>query len=188
MAAIWHDGDTFSFHSFMVLVPETGWGVVLLSNANNIPATARFQEIAPGVINLLAGRQPLVEHINDSLIIHSVVFGLVAIQMMGMIRSVLLFRRWRDQPQRRPHGWLGRAWHIALPFVLNSLWALLILVGLPRLFAPLTALMLGIPDLGYLLVLSGLVALGWAILRTVLLYRTLRQSSPASVAGTPVTA
>ena len=34
--------------------------------------------------------------------------------------------------------------------------------------------MLGMPDLGPLLVGSGMVALGWSILRTVLAYVTLR--------------
>jgi hypothetical protein len=172
----------------MALVPEEGWGVVLLSNANNVPATARFQTIVPGVINLLAGRQPTVEHVYDSLIVHSVVVGIVVLQIMGMTRSVVLLRRWRSQPQRRPAGRLGRGWHIALPLALNLLWALFILVGLPRLFAPLPALMLGIPDLGYLLVASGLVALGWGILRTVWVYFALRESGATSAAETPVTA
>jgi hypothetical protein len=186
-AAIWHDGDTFSFHSFMALVPEERWGVVVLSNASNIPATARFQAIVPGVINLLVGRQPIAEAVYDSLIVHSVVVGLVVVQVIGMIRSVALFRRWRSQPQHRPRSWLRRSWHIGLPFMLNLLWALLILVGLPRLFAPLPALMLGIPDLGYLLVASGLVALGWSPLRTVWVYFALRERGAAETAGTPVT-
>jgi hypothetical protein len=73
-----------------------------------------------------------------------------------------------------------------LPLALNLLWALLILVGLPRLFAPLPALMLGIPDLGYMLVASGLVALGWGVLRTVLVYFALRERGAAGAAGTPV--
>jgi CubicO group peptidase (beta-lactamase class C family) len=188
MPAVWHDGDTFSFHSFMVFVPETRWGVVVLSNANNIPATARFQAIAPGVINLLAGRQPTIKHVYDSLIGHSIVVGIVVLQIIGMIWSVVLLRRWRSQPQRRPVGWLRRGWHIALPLVLNLLWALLILVGLPRIFAPLPGLILGIPDLGYMLVASGLVALGWGILRTVLVYFALRGSGATSAAGTPVIA
>jgi CubicO group peptidase (beta-lactamase class C family) len=188
LPAVWHDGDTFSFHSFMMLVPEQGWGVVLLSNASNIPATARFQTIAPGVINLLTGRQPVVDHVYDSLIVHSVVVGIVVLQILGMVRSAALLRRWRSQPQRRPAGWLRRSWHIGLPFVLNLLWALFILVALPRLFAPLPALILGIPDLGYMLVGSGLVALGWGILRTVLAYLALRKSSTAGAAGAPAAA
>jgi CubicO group peptidase (beta-lactamase class C family) len=176
LPAIWHDGDTFSFHSFMILVPETGWGVVVLSNVSNIPATARFQTIAPGIVNLLVGRQPTIEHVYDSLIVHSVVVGIVVLQIIGMTWSVVLLRRWRDQPQRRPSGWLGKGWHIALPLVLNLLWALFILVGLPRIFAPLPALTLGIPDLGYMLVASGLAALGWGILRTALAYFALRET------------
>ena len=185
---VWHDGDTFSFHTFMVLVPETGWGVVVLSNANNIPATARFQTIAPNIVNLLVGRQPMVEHVYDSLMVHSIVVGLVVIQILGMIRSVVLFRRWRNQPQHQPTGWLSRGWQIALPLVLNLLWACFILVGLPRIFAPLPALLWGIPDLGYMLVGSGLLALGWGVIRTGWAFVVLRQGRAKTPAPMPVTA
>ncbi|MCB0166582.1 MAG: serine hydrolase, partial [Anaerolineae bacterium] len=187
LPTLWHDGDTFSFHSFMVLVPETGWGVVVLSNANNIPATARFQTIAPNIVNLLVGQQPIVEHVYDSLIVHGIVVGLVVIQILGMIRSMVLFRRWRNQPQHRPTGWLSRGWQIALPLVLNLLWACLILVGLPRIFAPLPALLLGIPDLGYMLVGSGLVALSWAIIRTGWALFVLRQGGAKTPIQMPIT-
>jgi hypothetical protein len=48
--------------------------------------------------------------------------------------------------------------------------------------------MLGLPDLAYLLVASGLVALGWGILRPVLAYFALRQSDVGGAARTPVVA
>jgi CubicO group peptidase (beta-lactamase class C family) len=185
--AVWHGGDTFSFMSFMLLMPAEGWGVVLLANAVNIPETFRFQAIAPDVINLLAGRQPIVEPDRNLLMVYSILLGLVAFQIVGMIRSVVLFRRWRGQPQHRPAGWLGKGWHIGLPFVLNLAWALFILVGIPQLFGPLLALRLGLPDVGYTLVVSSQVALGWGILRTVWGYVALTESDATKTAGTPVT-
>jgi hypothetical protein len=91
-----------------------------------------------------------------------------------MLRSVALLRRWRARPADRPRGLLGIGWRVMLPLVSNASWGLIILVGLPRAFGPLPVLMRGMPDLGPLLVGSGLVALGWSILRTLLAYVALR--------------
>jgi len=183
-----HDGDTFSFHTRMVLVPDSSWGVVTLSNVSNIPGTLRFQGIANSVAGMVAGQQaPVIEGKNIPLIIYGVILGIIILQIAGIIRSVTLFRRWRAQPQSRPQGYLRLTWYIVVPLVLNLAWGLLVWVALPQRFMPLTALLLGIPDLGYILVISGGVALGWGIIRTVWAYFALRQSAAVCPAGTPVT-
>jgi hypothetical protein len=59
---------------------------------------------------------------------------------------------------------------------LNFAWAVLVLVLLPKQFGvPLLTLAQGMPDLAYALVVSGMVALGWGVLRTVWAYFALRQ-------------
>ncbi len=102
--------------------------------------------------------------------------------VIGIIRSIVVLRRWRVQPVRRPQGWWGIVWHVVLPLVLHLALALLFLVGLPQGFfkVPLSTILLFLPDLGYTLLISGLVALGWGILRTVWAYFTLRQSGAVS--------
>jgi hypothetical protein len=53
----------------------------------------------------------------------------------------------------------------------NLAWGALILVLLPRqLGAPLLTLAHGLPDLAYLLIASGVVAIGWGVARTVWTY------------------
>jgi hypothetical protein len=52
----------------------------------------------------------------------------------------------------------------------------------------LPILLLGIPDLGYSLVMSGGVALSWGILRTALAYFVLRESGAVDTAGRPAIA
>jgi hypothetical protein len=167
-----HDGSMFNFHSNLVLVPEGRWGIMLLENAENIPdefGPQRLQGIAAGVTSLLMGRQPPPAASNwFVLILYSAILPIIVAQALGMLRSVALLRRWRVRPEDRPCGWLGISRRVLLPLVSNAIWGLLILVGLPRVFAPLPALMLGMPDLGPLLVGSGVVALGWSIVRSVL--------------------
>jgi hypothetical protein len=64
---------------------------------------------------------------------------------------------------------------IGLPLVLNLAWGLLALVGIARfLGAPLSIMQYLVPSFGYTLLVSGVVALGWAIVRTILMYFALR--------------
>jgi len=49
-----------------------------------------------------------------------------------------------------------------------------------------TAILLGLPDIGYLALASGILALGWSILGAILAFRVLRQPGMPHRAGTPL--
>ncbi len=187
-----HDGSMFNFHANLVLIPEGRWGIMLLENAENLPdefGAQRLQGIAAGVTNLLVGRQPPPAASNwFLLLLYSAILGIIVGQALGMLRSVVLLRRWRARSADQPRGWLGIGRRVVLPLVFNLSWALLILVGLPRVFGPLPVLMLGMPDLGPLLIGSGVVALGWSIVRMVLAFRVLRKRAATRAIGAPVAA
>jgi hypothetical protein len=186
---IWHGGDGMNFHSTMILAPAGQWGVVLLENAQNVKDGGdRMHQTAFGVISLLAGRQPLAAESNTVLqLILLVLVGMTALMLIGMSRSVVVLRRWRTQPGRRPHGRRGIVWHVVLPLVLHLALALLFLVGLPQVLFQTSLssrVFLWLPDYGYTLLVGGLLALGWGILRTALAYVALR----TPVVPHPVTA
>jgi hypothetical protein len=192
MPLIWHGGDGTNFHSTMVLAPEDQWGIVLLENAqNNIDFGDRMHQTAFGVISLVTGRQPPVAASDNFLQIFLIgILGITALMVIGIIHSIITLRRWRVQPVCRPQGWRGIVWHVVLPFGLHFVLGLLLLVGLPQGFfeVPLSDILLFVPDLGYTLLVSGLVAMGWSILRTVLVVFALRRSDIANPSGAPVTA
>jgi CubicO group peptidase (beta-lactamase class C family) len=185
---IWHGGDGTNFHSTMILAPEGQWGVVLLENAQNVKDGGdRMHQTAFGVISLLTGRQPPTAESNNVLQqILLVLVGMTALMLIGMSRSIVVLRRWRTQPECRPEGRRDIVWHVALPLVLYLALALLFLVGLPQVLfqtALSSRVFLWLPDYGYTLLVGGLLALGWGILRTVLAYITLRRP----IAPHPVT-
>src|SRR5207344_3476636 len=98
--------------------------------------------------------------------------SVLILQAAGMTRSAMAFRRGRV-----PRGWFGPGWHIGLALVLNLAWALLVVALLPKQFGlSLLILAQGLPDLAYPLLVSGVVAVGWGILRTVWAYLILRKS------------
>ena len=104
--------------------------------------------------------------------VYMVLLGIVAIQVAGMVWSLIILRRWRTQPEHRPQGRWRLGWHVILPLILNLAWALVVLAGIAKLSLP--DLLLGAPDLASVLLASSVVALVWAVVRTVMAYGTLR--------------
>lgn len=185
LPAIYHQGETFNFHANMILHPDSRWGVVVLMNAENslddFTGRARMAGIANGIIGLLAGQQPPPPPSNAGMVVvYGVLLGVIVLQTGGMIWSALTLRRGRVS-----HRWFGPGWRIGLPLALNLAWALFVLVVLPQIFLglPLLIIATGIPDVGYTLLLSGLIALGWGILRTVWGYFALRKTDVAHPAA-----
>lgn len=178
-----HDGSMFNSHANIVLVPEGRWGIVLLENAENSPdeffGALRMTAIADGVTSMVKGKVPEADGSSLTLrIVYGLVFAILALQIVAIARSVRRFRLWRTTPERRPHGVVRIGLILGLPLLLSLLWAFIVLVMLPsKVQAPLTALLMGLPDLGYLLVCSVLLALGWGIARVI--WASLILSTPA---------
>jgi len=168
--AVFHQGETFNYHANIVLIPESHQGVVVLMNAENsldLFLRGRMGSVSEGVASLLEGQEPPSPPSNIGIfIVYAALFGLIVLQVGGMIRSAAALRR-RRVPTGR-FGWKSRT---ALALALNLAWALLVLVLLPKQFGvPLLTLAQGLPDLAYVLLVSGVVALGWGILRTMWAY------------------
>jgi CubicO group peptidase (beta-lactamase class C family) len=173
--AIHHQGETFTFHSNVVLTPENQSGVVVLMNAENsldLFTSGRMGTVADGVASLLAGKEPEPPPSNAPIfVVYALLFGVLVLQVRGMIRSAMALRR-----GTYPGGRLKPRMRIAGSLVLSLAWAVFVLVLLPKqLGVPLLVLADGLPDLVYTLLVSALVALGWGVLRTVWGFYSLRK-------------
>jgi CubicO group peptidase (beta-lactamase class C family) len=169
-----HSGDTGSFHANVILVPKSRWGVVVLMNGSNHLRLAGMDGIANGVVSLLLGYQPPPEPFEQAKVLLLVVLAVVALQMLGIVRSVVLVRRWRVEQARRPRGVVRIGLRVVVPMVANLLWAAICLVLLPWVTqTPLSTMV--VTDIGLVQVLSGAVALVWGVvLRPVLVLLALR--------------
>jgi hypothetical protein len=99
-----------------------------------------------------------------------------------MARTMILLRRWRNEPKLHPHGRTAIALRVRLPVVLNLGWGLFALVVVPAFFgAPLSFLLYLVPDFSATLLASGAVALIWAVVRTLLMLALLRDRPAAGV-------
>ena len=174
--AIHHQGETFNFHSNAVLVPGSRTGVIVLMNAENsvdLFLNGRMGSISEGVTSLIEGRDPAPAPSGiATFVVYVLLFGIVVLQLRSIARWVTALRYGRV-----PRGRIGARIRIALALAMSVVWAVLVLVLVPnQLGLPLLVAAQGLPDLAYILLLSGAVALVWGIVRSMWAYATLRRA------------
>jgi hypothetical protein len=182
--AVHHQGETFNFHSNVVLVPQSRTGVVVLMNAENsldLFVNGRMGTIADGVTSLLEGREPPSPPSNLAIfVVYAALFALLLLQGRGIAKAAVALHRGEVRPGRT-----GPWWRIGLTLVVSVAWAAFVLVLVPKqLGLPLSVLATGFPDLVYLLVASALVALAWSVVKAVWTFTVLRGEHPAPVTAT----
>ncbi len=182
--AVHHQGETFNFHSNVVLVPGSKRGVVVLINAENsldLFTSGRMGTIADGVTSLLEGDEPPPPPSNlPTFITYAALFALLVLQIRGIVRSVAALRGGRVR-----HGRIGPRWRIGISLFVSLLWALFVLVLVPKqLGLSLSILATGFPDLILLLVASAVAALVWAVVKAVWTISILRGERAAPVEAT----
>ena len=120
---IHHQGETFNFHSNVVLIPQSRKGVVVLMNAENsldLFTNGRMGTIAAGVTSLLEGQEPPSPPSNVAIfIVYGALFALLVLQARGIVRSVVALRSGRIR-----RGRVGPWWRIGFSLVLSLVWAL----------------------------------------------------------------
>ncbi len=189
--AIWHDGAEPNVSTRLLIEPQTGWGAILLVNANNlIPvdgANTALTSLEAGVTRLLAGQAPQASLSLTTLylIIDGVLVVLSALAISPLLRLRRWSRRFEQRQQRRPQFLrlgLRLTWDVALPLTL-----LLLLLFFVNNFngATFYDVWLSYPDLdSWLLVISALLLLT-AVIRAVLAIRVLRRTAAQTSAVTP---
>jgi CubicO group peptidase (beta-lactamase class C family) len=174
-----HEGLS-AYRTNMLIVPKERWGVVTLVNTSNFAIQSAFNSIGWGVTVLLMGFKPPPTGINEDFLTQNarlIGVALALMQVLRLIGSIFVLRHWRRQPESRPRGLLWLSQSMLLPAVIDIALAAWILVVLPR--QQQTTLLDGIrstPDMGVLVILVLVLALGWGALRTILYLMVLRGS------------
>jgi CubicO group peptidase (beta-lactamase class C family) len=165
-----HGGNVPNFSSFLGLLPEQKKGVVLLVNADHgFPFI--LMEVGERVAELLAGQQPSPIQFGFLPWLMRASLLIPLLQMTGVVATLLLLRRWRQNPAHRPSN--KRLWgqHLLLPLIPDL--TLTAILGYLWSSGLLRFMHFYLPDLAWIFRLSGGFAGIWIILRTVLILRTL---------------
>jgi CubicO group peptidase (beta-lactamase class C family) len=168
-----HGGNVPDFSAFMALVPEQKRGLVVLFNADPYGLPMITEEIGMGMTALLGGQQPPPIRLDFIQWIMRLLPLIPLLQVAGVLATQRRLSQWRGDPATRPQG--GRLWfrHILLPLIPNlSLAAILAYLRSSGLIRFMDLFM---PDLAWTARMSGGCAGLWAVLRTGLLLRTLRE-------------
>jgi CubicO group peptidase (beta-lactamase class C family) len=182
-----HTGSTDTFYAFMVLVPQTQWGAILLSNSSGtVFRTLSETDLLPGMARLLAGQEPPPGGLSVSsfYLISDSLLALLTVLVLGWtLRLPWWYRgiRRRSLTQPRVQWWRVIAplsWEFVLPAVL--------LLGLPLALGGFSwpQVFFDLPDLGWaslaILTLWLLVGAGRTVLR-VLVLRARSRGTPAVI-------
>jgi CubicO group peptidase (beta-lactamase class C family) len=168
-----HGGNVPDFSAFIALVPEQKKGVAVLFNADPYGLPAITEEVGMGLAALLAGQEPPPMRLDFIRWIMGLLPAIPLLQVAGVVATLRMLGRWRRDPASRPSGW--RLWgrHILLPLIPNL--SLAALLAYLRSSGLLRFLHLYMPDLAWVVRISGGFAGQWAVRRTGLILRTVRK-------------
>lgn len=121
--ALYHGGDAHNYHSDMILEPQTGWGAIMLVNADSFLAdTVAFDRLQTGLARLLAGREPPAARVRVGkfyLIIDIVLTVLTMLAALSAARLPVWYAKRREHPRRMLLKMAGRVlWEVLLPALL----------------------------------------------------------------------
>jgi CubicO group peptidase (beta-lactamase class C family) len=179
-----HGGSLATFASEMVLMPEAGYGIVMLMNANDEVAPSRFYQAHLGIANLLLGNPAAGLTSYDEPVRafgRPIAAGVPLLQLVGIGIALRRLRRWRRNPPAGAGSSRWRLRHLGLPLVVDLgvpmvLWGLFFTTSQ---LAPVDFLRVlpYSPDVGLALLVVAVLGLGWGLVRTALTLRVVRGST-----------
>ena len=179
-----HTGSHSTFATAIGLLPDAGYGIVVLMNRNDEAAQSRFYEIHGGIAQILLGRDaPALVSFDDPLGVYGrQLLGITALLMVaGVLWALRNLRRWRRNSATAPHGRRGMLRHLVLPLALDvgltvlAWW--LVLERSHLAVGDYPAILRLAPDIGLAIGLIALFGIGWGLVRTALTIRLLRRAA-----------
>lgn len=153
-----HSGDAATFHSMVILLPENGWGVVILANASGFEQLMQVDEITKNVANLLYDRQ--AAPVSLPFMLRFLYWGILLtpiLQILGIAYAL-------------SNGQL-EGWQAIVTVVLNLAIGFAFLFKIPGLIPfTLSSMRAFYPELGYALISGGILGFGWSMIRAFIYF------------------
>ena len=173
--AVFHQGETFNFHANIVLVPGSGPGSRGADERGELPgslppriAWERSPRASPA--SSWDEEPPPPPSSTGIFVVYAALFGVIVLQVGGMIRSIVACGVGVSQPAGS-----DRKSRTGLALALNLAWASFVLVLVPKqLGLPLLTLAQGLPGPRLRAAGQRRGRLGWGIVRTAWAYAVLR--------------
>ena len=181
-----HGGDHATTATAVLILPEEGWGVVVLMNMNDGSVGSTYHQMQDGIAAILLGRQPDPTVVYEDALSQYwklVFIAVVAAQLAGIFLALRRIRGWRRDRERRPTGRRLLLGHVLLPAAADIVVAAIFWwLVLDRNESPIALLVRYSPDLFLALLIVTILSVGWGVIRTWLTLRGPRAKGSPAVA------
>ncbi|MDR8389819.1 serine hydrolase [Aliifodinibius sp. S!AR15-10] len=163
-----HGGAAPGYLSDIILVPEQNLGVVLLMNTYTPLFSKQQMEIADNIIRMLLSNNPVESTLDlASISVIMVLIVILLLQIAGVFFTLRRLKRWKSGQSPLPQNLWQQIRYLVLPLALNVGWAVLVFIAIPKISQILwPVILLFQPDVGWLAMLSGSIALLAGLVRT----------------------
>lgn len=162
-----HNGLLVNYKSNIILAPDEKWGVSLLFNGQDSVFNGAANATAFNIMRILTGLEPIEPRVSPFGYVFYAVCAIIILQIMGIVRTLYLLKKWKKLPPIL--NWFSYSRYIILPFVLSVSLSIALLIFLPNVNQiPLSGALLFAPDLAWVALISGSIALVWGTIRTAL--------------------
>lgn len=183
--AIWHDGLWLGYRSFVLLVPERKFGLILLMNSNNPSIESVYSSIGWSLSEIYFNYNNVSVSPSEPFIIRNIRLVLVVIIFSLIATSLLYFFKWnicRKDSLFYKQQKIKRYMKIFLPYFLEILLVVyLIEIMLPQNNTNLLLTIRFAPDIGLLLVIVLFFAIVIGSFRTLFILAKVYKRSSESL-------
>jgi CubicO group peptidase (beta-lactamase class C family) len=157
MQVVTRVGDNGNFHATLILLPESGSGVVLLANASGFmqKQSQIVDAITIGVASLLTAKPAAPVSVP-----FLVQFLYWALLMTPLMQILGIFFVWRKRQSMR-------VWGVILTIILN-LSIVFFILNLSQNEMPLRSLLVFNPELGFITIAVAMLGVGWSVIYTMM--------------------
>jgi len=150
-------GDNGNFHATLVLIPEKGFGVILLANASGFEQKSSHvvDSTALGIFNMLNGKP--AAPVSVPFLMHLLYWSLLLTPMLQILGVLFVWRL-----RQRIHV-LGAAL-----VVLLNLGGVFVILNFAQTEMTIPSLLVFNPELGFVSVITAVIGIGWSVIYTAL--------------------
>lgn len=156
-----HNGDDGRFHAVIFLLPEEDSGIILLSNATGFIQSSMVDQIARDVVFMLNGKP--AEHVSAPFLV-SFIYWITLLTPCLMLLGILFILRRFDNL---------KTWGLVI-IVAIYLGLVIMLFQLALQTITLSSMLVFFPDIGYSLVATAVIGIGWSVIGSALFLKRQR--------------
>ena len=171
--AISHEGGGPYFHSFVLLVPEKKFGMVLLINIDDPTKGSILSYLGWIIAEIYFGKEPSYPQPSEPIVFQysRIIYAVIIVLLIaGVFWSISHLQRWHRQNDINNHRLKKFLIYVLIPLIVDiSLSIYIFLILLPQHDTTIPTALVFAPDLGIMIILILTLTIVWGTVRTLLL-------------------